>query len=99
MSRHLPTGSVPRLESAAVHRIGGLSAREREVLALIAEGRSNLGIALSLFITERTVETHVSSILQKIDIPEAPAVHRRVFVSRAYLDWPGCQDVLAPPTR
>jgi DNA-binding NarL/FixJ family response regulator len=62
-----------------------LSEREREVLGLIAEGRSNQAIAQLLFITERTVEKHVKSILTKLRLPESPDDHRRVLAVLAYL--------------
>ncbi|MDQ6818187.1 MAG: response regulator transcription factor [Actinomycetota bacterium] len=62
-----------------------LSAREREVLALMAEGRSNQAIADQLVITERGVEKHVTSILQKLGLPAAPDTHRRVLAVLAYL--------------
>jgi DNA-binding NarL/FixJ family response regulator len=62
-----------------------LSEREREVLGLIAEGRSNQAIAQRLFITERTVEKHVKSILAKLRLPESPDDHRRVLAVLAYL--------------
>jgi DNA-binding NarL/FixJ family response regulator len=62
-----------------------LSAREREVLALMAEGRSNHAIADQLVITERAVEKHVTSILQKLGLPAAPDTHRRVLAVLAYL--------------
>jgi DNA-binding NarL/FixJ family response regulator len=65
--------------------IDDLSEREREVLALIAEGRSNRAIAERLFITERTVEKHVRSILAKLRIPESQEDHRRVLAVLAYL--------------
>jgi DNA-binding NarL/FixJ family response regulator len=63
-----------------------LSAREREVLSLLAEGRSNAGIAQQLWITEGTVEKHVSSILTKLGLPEAEEDHRRVLAALRYLD-------------
>jgi DNA-binding NarL/FixJ family response regulator len=56
-----------------------LSAREREVLALMAEGASNAGIAQRIFVTEGTVEKHVRSILTKLDLPESDTGHRRVL--------------------
>jgi DNA-binding NarL/FixJ family response regulator len=65
--------------------IDDLSDREREVLALMAEGRSNRAIADRLFITERTVEKHVTSILEKLRIPENQDDHRRVLAVIAYL--------------
>ena len=63
-----------------------LSPREREVLALMAEGRSNAGIAHQLWLTEGTVEKHVRSVLAKLQLPEAPDNHRRVLAVLAYLD-------------
>jgi serine/threonine-protein kinase PknK len=65
-----------------------LSAREREVLALMAEGRSNAGIAHKLWVTEGTVEKHVRSILMKLRIPEASDDHRRVLAVLTFLDRP-----------
>jgi DNA-binding NarL/FixJ family response regulator len=63
-----------------------LSAREREVLALMAEGRSNAGIARRLWVTEGTVEKHVRSILTKLDLPETHDDHRRVLAVLTYLE-------------
>ena len=65
--------------------LGGLTAREREVLSLMAEGRSNQGIAERLVITERAVEKHVTSIFSKLRLPAATADHRRVLAVLAYL--------------
>ena len=62
-----------------------LTPREREVLALMAEGRTNAGIARELWLTERTVETHVSSILGKLGVSQAADGHRRVLAVLAYL--------------
>ena len=62
-----------------------LSEREREVLALMAEGRSNAGIGQILWITPGTVEKHVKSILLKLDLQEAVADHRRVLAVITYL--------------
>jgi DNA-binding NarL/FixJ family response regulator len=62
-----------------------LSAREREVLALMAEGRSNAGIARQIWIAESTVEKHVHSILGKLDLPDSADDHRRVQAVLAYL--------------
>jgi DNA-binding NarL/FixJ family response regulator len=65
--------------------IDDLTEREREVLGLVAEGRSNRAIAERLVITERTVEKHVRSILMKLRIPESQDDHRRVLAVLAYL--------------
>ena len=65
--------------------LGGLTAREREVLGLMAEGRSNQGIAQRLVVTERAVEKHVTSIFSKLRLPAATADHRRVLAVLAYL--------------
>ena len=62
-----------------------LTAREREVLSLMAEGRSNVGIADRLFVAEKTVETHVASILGKLGLESQPDDHRRVLAVLAYL--------------
>jgi DNA-binding NarL/FixJ family response regulator len=63
-----------------------LSAREQEVLMLMAEGRSNAGIARRLWVTEGTVEKHVRSILTKLDLPETGDDHRRVLAVITYLE-------------
>lgn len=63
----------------------GLSAREREVLALMAEGRSNAGIARRLWVTEGTVEKHISSILSKLNLHEGDDDHRRVLAAITFL--------------
>jgi len=66
--------------------LAALSAREREVLALMAEGRSNAGIARRLWVTEGTVEKHVRSILTKLSLAETDDGHRRVLAVLAFLD-------------
>ena len=63
-----------------------LSAREQEVLMLMAEGRSNAGIARRLWVTEGTVEKHVRSILTKLNLPETGDDHRRVRAVITYLE-------------
>jgi DNA-binding NarL/FixJ family response regulator len=63
-----------------------LSPREREVLSLMAEGRSNAGIAHQLWITEGTVEKHVHSILTKLRLPQSEDDQRRVLAVITYLD-------------
>jgi DNA-binding NarL/FixJ family response regulator len=65
--------------------IDQLTPREREVLGLMAEGRSNSGIAEQLVVTERAVEKHVTSIFSKLRLPAAAEDHRRVLAVLAYL--------------
>lgn len=59
--------------------IGALTPREREVLTLMAQGKSNGGIAGALFLSLKTVETHISSIMAKLGIDDSPGEHRRVL--------------------
>jgi serine/threonine-protein kinase PknK len=66
--------------------LADLTTREREVLALMAEGRSNAGIARQLWVTEGTVEKHVHSILTKLRLPEAEDDHRRVRAVITFLE-------------
>jgi DNA-binding NarL/FixJ family response regulator len=78
---------IPRL--LRQHPTGPLDAltpREREVLGLVAEGRSNHGIAEALVVTENAVEKHVRNILRKLDIADRPDRHRRVLAAIAFLD-------------
>jgi len=63
----------------------GLTEREREVLALIAEGRNNAGIAKRLFLSLNTVESHVRNVLMKLDVPGVEDGHRRVLAVLAHL--------------
>jgi DNA-binding NarL/FixJ family response regulator len=62
-----------------------LTPREREVLALVAEGRSNSAVARALVVSEAAVGKHIGSILTKLDLPPAQDVHRRVLAVLAYL--------------
>ncbi|MER7249259.1 response regulator transcription factor [Kribbella sp. NPDC000426] len=66
--------------------LAALTEREREVLSLVAEGRSNAGVARRLWVAEGTVEKHVRSILTKLDLPETDDDHRRVLAVLTYLD-------------
>ena len=74
------------------HRSDGpldrLSRREGEVLAAMAEGRSNQGIAEALVVTETTVEKHVSAIFEKLELGPTPTGHRRVLAVLTYLHGP-----------
>jgi DNA-binding NarL/FixJ family response regulator len=65
--------------------LGDITSREREVLALMAEGRTNAGIARRLWVTEGTVEKHVHSIFVKLRLPETDDDHRRVLAVVAFL--------------
>jgi DNA-binding NarL/FixJ family response regulator len=66
--------------------LDGLSPREKEVLSLMAEGRTNNSIAAALVVTEGAVEKHVTSIFGKLDMPPADQAHRRVLAVLRYLE-------------
>lgn len=66
--------------------MAALSPREQQVLALMAEGRSNIGIARQLWVTEGTVEKHVNSILAKLTLSDSAESHRRVLAVIAFLE-------------
>jgi DNA-binding NarL/FixJ family response regulator len=70
-------------------RLSALTPREREVLALMAEGRTYAGIASALVITEGAAEKHITSIIGKLDLPDSRNDHRRVLAVLAYLDSEG----------
>jgi DNA-binding NarL/FixJ family response regulator len=94
VDRVIDGGSVvdPEIVQELVHvrhredRLDRLTGREREVLALMAEGASNAGIAKRLWVTEGTIEKHVRSILSKLRLPETPDDHRRVLAVLTFLD-------------
>jgi DNA-binding NarL/FixJ family response regulator len=65
--------------------LSALTPREREVLAAMAEGRSNVGIAKLLTITEGATEKHITNILGKLDLPHSDDDHRRVLAVLTYL--------------
>jgi len=79
---------VSQLVGASPSRstVDGLSPREREVLGLMAEGRSNAAIAQVLVVTERAVEKHVANIFLKLQLPVSAADHRRVLAVLRYLE-------------
>ncbi len=70
---------------AAARRLQALTAREREVLALLAEGLTDRGICDRLVVSPRTVATHVQSIFAKLGLPDGPAANRRVHAVLAYI--------------
>jgi DNA-binding NarL/FixJ family response regulator len=72
-------------------RLGTLTRREREVLALVASGKTDRGIAEELVVTRKTVEAHVRSILAKLDLPDDTSENRRVHAVLAFL-----QDAATP---
>ncbi len=78
---------VHRLLERRLHRspVDPLSPREREVLALLAEGRSNQAIAQDLYINAKTVESHVAAIFTKLGLLPQPADHRRVLAALTHL--------------
>ena len=73
-------------------RLAALTPREREVLAAMAEGKTNVGIATSLVISEGAAEKHITSILGKLNLPDTEQDHRRVLAVLAYLDAEGGPD-------
>lgn len=79
---------VTRLVGAARSStvLDALTPRELEVLDLMAQGWSNAAIAKRLFLSERTVQTHIGNIFAKLDLPESPDEHRRVRAILAYLE-------------
>jgi len=90
LNRVIAGGTVldPSVVAAVMARrdspVDRLTEREREVLALMAEGRTNAGIAASLVVTEKAVAKHINSIFAKLDLPADADAHRRV---RAVLEW------------
>lgn len=81
-------GLVEELLGAPRHEdpLAELTAREREVLALVAEGRTDRGIAEALWLSPKTVETHVRTIFRKLDLPSSHAENRRVHAVLTFLD-------------
>jgi DNA-binding NarL/FixJ family response regulator len=78
-------GLVSRREREARSPLTRLSDREREVLALMAEGKNNAAIASALFLTQRAIEKHINSLFHKLGLSEEPDVHRRVMAVLAFL--------------
>jgi serine/threonine-protein kinase len=84
---------VDELLAAAPVRdpLAQLTPREREVLVLVAQGKTDRGIAVELFVTRKTVEAHVRSILAKLDLPPHPGENRRVHAVLTFLGLPACK--------
>ena len=76
---------VAQLLARSRHPLAALTPRERDVLALMAEGRSNSAIAGRLVVSERAVEKHISNIFSKLGLPPSDSDHRRVLAVLAYL--------------
>ncbi len=85
LDREVVSTLMNERRGAAIDGIGVLSARERETLELIAQGRSNLAIARELVVTPSAIEKHISSIFAKLDLPTTDEDHRRVLAVLAYL--------------
>jgi DNA-binding NarL/FixJ family response regulator len=80
------TTTLHHVHSIRTDPLNELTAREREVLSLMAEGLSNGGIARRLWLTDRTVETHVSRVLAKLQPAAGEEKHRRVLAVLAYVE-------------
>ena len=76
---------VSAKERMAHSLLAGITDREREVLAHMAQGENNAAIAASLFLTERAVEKHINSLFHKLGLSDEPEVHRRVMAVLAFL--------------
>jgi len=72
--------------TATIDPLAALTARELDVLALVAEGLTDRGIGERLWLSRATVETHVRHILRKLDLPNGPAYNRRVGAVVTYLE-------------
>ena len=89
------SGSGPLRPTAEDHSLLRLTAAEQRVLSLAAEGYSNAGIAELLYVSVRTVETHMAHIFMKLGLHDQPGIHRRVAAAVAYLqDRPPAKAVL-----
>ena len=67
------------------NRVSYLTARERDVLALLSQGRSDVGIGRALFVTQKTVEFHTRNIFRKLELPTGRSVNRRVLAAAIFL--------------
>jgi DNA-binding NarL/FixJ family response regulator len=80
-----PEVVAPLLGHRGAKRLAELTGREREVLELVAEGRSNAAVAKALVLSVGAVEKHIASIFQKLGLPPSDSDHRRVLAVLAYL--------------
>jgi DNA-binding NarL/FixJ family response regulator len=77
--------------------LADLTARERDVLALMAEGHTDRGIRERFFLSQKTVESHVRSIFRKLDLPSSPTDNRRVHAVLTFLRQTTLSDATRPP--
>ena len=90
MRAHKPDVAVVDVRMPPTHTDEGLrAAREREVLGLMAVGRTNAAIAAELVVTDRAVEKHVTGVFAKLDLAASGDDHRRVLAVLRFLDQPG----------
>ncbi|HWK29788.1 MAG TPA: response regulator transcription factor [Solirubrobacter sp.] len=85
LDREVVSELVRRKDGGGDGALGALTPREREVLGLMAEGRTNTAIARALVVTPGAVEKHISNIFSKLDLPATDEDHRRVLAVLAYL--------------
>ena len=77
---------VARLLGRGDSRLDDLTPRERDVLSLMAEGRSNAAIAAKMFVTEKAISKHINNIFSKLGLPPSEDDNRRVLAVLAYLN-------------
>jgi DNA-binding NarL/FixJ family response regulator len=70
-----------------VRRVQRLTARERQVLSLLAEGLSNDAVSARLRVAPKTTERHIAHIYEKLELASSPETHRRVIAAMLYVDW------------
>lgn len=92
-----PGSGHETMQRVACYRLRGLTPRELEVLTLMAAGRTNVGIARELWLTNRTVEAHVSRIMTKLGLADNDVDHRRVLAVLAYLGCVTCGEYGSAP--